>query len=70
MSPSDTLAATQAKMDEYLANGARLGWLLDRKNKRIYVYRPSRPVEELTDPATVSGDPELPGFVLHLARIF
>ncbi len=70
MSPSDTLAATQAKMDEYLANGVRLGWLLDRKNKRIYVYRLGQPVEELTNPATVSGDPELPGFVLNLARIF
>ena len=70
MSPSDTLAATQAKMDEYLANGVRLGWLIDRKNKRIYVYRPGQHVDELTDPASVSGDPELPGFVLHLARIF
>jgi Uma2 family endonuclease len=70
MSPSDTLAETQAKMDEYLANSARLGWLINRKNRRLYVYRPGRPVEELTDPATVSGDPELPGFVLHLARIF
>lgn len=70
MSPSDILAATQAKMDEYLENGVRLGWLLDRKNKRIYVYRPGRSVEELTNPATISGDPELPGFVLNLARIF
>jgi Uma2 family endonuclease len=70
MSPSDRLAETQAKMDEYVANGARLGWLIDRKNRTIHVYRPGRPVEILPDPASVSGDPELPGFVLDLRRIF
>jgi Uma2 family endonuclease len=70
MSPSDRLAETQAKMDEYLANGARLGWLIDRKNHTVHVYRPGRPVEILPDPASVSGDPELPGFVLDLRRIF
>lgn len=70
MSPSDRLAETQAKMDEYVANGARLGWLLDRKNRRVHVYRPGRPVEHFDDPASVSGDPELPGFVLELRRIF
>jgi len=70
MSSSDRLVETQAKMDEYLTNGIRLGWLIDGDKRTVYVYRPGRPVEELTDAATISGDPELPGFVLHLARIF
>lgn len=70
MSPSDRLGAAQDKMNEYLANGARLGWLLDRKNRQVYVYRPGQPVEAQDNPADVSGDPELPGFVLDLRPIF
>ncbi len=69
-SPSDRLADTQAKMEEYLANGARLGWLIDPTNRQVHVYRPNTPVEQLDDPATVSGDPVLPGFMLDVPAIF
>lgn len=69
-SPSDSLKTVQDKMREYVENGARLGWLVDSPNRRIYVYRPGAAVECLDNPATVSGDPELPGFVLDLARIW
>jgi Uma2 family endonuclease len=69
-SPSDGLAATQAKLDEYLANGARLGWLLDIPNRHAYVYRPGVPVERLDAPETLSADPELPGFTLTLGLIW
>jgi len=48
MSPSDPLEKVQAKMQEYLANGARLGWLLNRKVKQVEVYRPNQPVDLLT----------------------
>ena len=57
-------------MQEYLDNGAQLGWLLDIPNRRVYVSRPGQAVECLENPATVSGDPELPGFVLDLANIW
>jgi Uma2 family endonuclease len=63
-SPSDALGTLQAKMQEYLDNGARLGWLIDADHRRVYVYRPGRSVEELEDPETISAEPELPGFVL------
>ncbi|MBA2449184.1 MAG: Uma2 family endonuclease, partial [Chloroflexi bacterium] len=69
-SPSDTLRDQQAKMEEYLANGARLGWLLDPKPRRLYVYRAEVPVERLENPATISADPVLPGFVLDLSEIW
>jgi Uma2 family endonuclease len=71
MSPSDRLNTAQEKMQEYRENGARLGWLIDRKNRSVYVYRPdtSEP-ETLLHPATVSGDPELPGFIADLTRVF
>jgi Uma2 family endonuclease len=69
-SPSDSLVATQAKLEEYLANGARLGWLLDVPNRHVYIYRPGKSPDRLDAPATLSADPELPGFVLDLALIW
>ncbi len=69
-SPSDRLRAAQAKMREYIANGALLGWLIDDANRRVYVYRPGAEVERLDDPATLSGEPELPGFVLDLQLVW
>lgn len=68
-SPSDSLKATQEKMREYIDNGARLGWLIDRQNKRVEIYRPNRDVEILVNPATLSGEDVLPGFVLSLTEI-
>src|SRR5262245_10029053 len=63
-SPSDRLRDVQAKMQEYLDDGARLGWLLDPAPRHVYVYRPDAPVERLENPATVAADPVLPGFVM------
>ncbi len=70
LSPTDSLTETQTKMEEYKANGVRLGWLIAPKTRTVYIYRPGRDVETLDDPATVSGDPELPGFVLDMNRVF
>jgi Uma2 family endonuclease len=69
-SPSDRLSTVQAKMQEYLDNGARLGWLIDPASRTLYVYRPNQPVECLEHPTTISGEPVLPGFVLDLQRIW
>jgi len=69
-SRTDLLADLQAKMQEYIDNGACLGWLIDPIDKRVYVYRPSQPVEVLDDPALVSGDPILPGFALHVRELW
>ncbi|MDX6380810.1 MAG: hypothetical protein QOI57_1834 [Rubrobacteraceae bacterium] len=67
---SDRLSIVQDKMKEYMDNGARLGWLIDPEQKRVYVYRPQRPVREQDAPETVSGDPVLPGFVLNLREVW
>ncbi|NEQ81121.1 MAG: Uma2 family endonuclease [Moorea sp. SIO2I5] len=69
-SPSDKLQTLQNKMTEYIDNGAKLGWLIDRKHRRVYVYRPGVETEQLDNPATVSGEPVLPGFVLKLSKIW
>ena len=69
-SQSDRLSMAQEKMQEYLDNGARLAWLIDPHSRVVYVYRPEQPVERLENPATISGDPVLPGFVLDLQKIW
>ncbi|MFQ5855084.1 MAG: Uma2 family endonuclease [Anaerolineae bacterium] len=69
-SPSDSLSTVQDKMEEYLANGAKLGWLIDPAGRRVYVYRPGADVERLDNPTELAGDPVLTGFVLDLTPIW
>ena len=69
-SKTDRLARLQAKMAEYVENGARLGWLLDPAARRVYIYRPDREAETLENPEIVEGDPALPGFRLQLHEIW
>lgn len=69
-SPSDNLKILQDKLQEYLNNGVSLGWLIDRKERKVYIYRPDRAVECLDNPPTVSTEDILPGFVLDLSTIW
>lgn len=69
-SRTDALAELREKMEEYVANGARLGWLIDPLERRVYVYRPGAEAEVLDAPEQVAGDPVLPGFTLRLAEIW
>ncbi|MEG4321843.1 MULTISPECIES: Uma2 family endonuclease [unclassified Microcoleus] len=69
-SGSDSLPALQAKMREYLENGARLGWLINPQNRRVEIYRPGTEVEVLENPAALSGEDVLPGFVLNLQKLW
>jgi Uma2 family endonuclease len=69
-SATDDMDDLRAKMQEYLENGCRLGWLIDRQTQQVEIYRPDQPVEILQAPATLSGEDVLPGFVLNLHSIF
>ena len=69
-SSSDTLKSVQEKMREYIDNGAKLGWLIDPQHRRVEIYRPSKDMEVLENPATLSGETVLPGFVLNLRRVW
>lgn len=60
----------QAKMREYINNGARLGWLINPQDRQVEIYRQRQQVEVLQSPLTLSGEDVLPGFVLSLKRIF
>jgi Uma2 family endonuclease len=69
-SSSDQLPILQAKMREYLSCGSRLGGLIDPLTRRVWVYQPGKNVERLEEPALISGEPLLQGFVVDLARIW
>lgn len=69
-SPTDSLPILQAKMQEYVENGARLGWLLDPEERKVHVYQPDETVQVLEDSSKISGDPILPGFTLDLRRVW
>lgn len=68
-SASDSLKELQDKMVEYLENGVRLGWLIDRQNLRVEIYRPGQDLEIIESPQSLSGEDVLPGFVLDLGPI-
>lgn len=69
-SDTDRLSVLQAKMEEYIANGTRLGWLIDPQDRRVYIYRPDSEVNTLENPETISADPILPNFTLDLTEIW
>ncbi|MGK7943578.1 MAG: Uma2 family endonuclease [Microcystaceae cyanobacterium] len=69
-SKNDTLKDLRAKMEEYIENGAKLGWLIDPKNKRVEIYRLGQAVEVLENPSRLSGETVLPGFSLNLKRVW
>lgn len=70
-SPSDNLQPLKEKMIEYMEEpGIQLGLLIDRKHRRVYIYRPGQTEECLENPETVNCDPILPGFVLNMAKIW
>lgn len=69
-SRTDRIKTIQKKMEEYLENGAQLGWLIDPIERKVHIYKPHQPAVILEDPQTVSGEPVLPGFVLQMSAIW
>jgi Uma2 family endonuclease len=70
LSPSDRLATVQAKMQEYMASGVRLGWLIDPGSQQVEVYRQGQASELLVRPASLSGETVLSGFVLNMGLVW
>ena len=69
-SRSDRLPPFLAKMAEWMAAGAKLGWGIDPRQRRAYIYRAGQDEPEiLDDPAILSGEDVLPGFVFAVGRL-
>ncbi|HEY9875668.1 MAG TPA: Uma2 family endonuclease [Candidatus Obscuribacterales bacterium] len=70
VSETDDLKDVREKMQEYLDNGLRLGWLINPKTRQVEIYRPNRELEVLQSPTSLSGEDLLPGFVLDLQAVW
>jgi Uma2 family endonuclease len=68
-SDSDTLEGLKDKMNDWVANGAQLGWLIDPDEHQVLVYRPDRSTEVVTG-NQIAGDGPVEGFILDLARVW
>ena len=69
MSRTDRPSAARRKMEEYIANGGRLGWLIDPFRRQAHIYRPGAEPVTLDDPEQLTGAPELPGFVFNVRAL-
>jgi Uma2 family endonuclease len=69
-SASDSLPMLQQKMSEYVENGTRLGWLINRHQRQVEIYRANQPKQVLDSPQTLSGEDVLSNFTLNLDLIW
>ena len=66
-SESDALEPLQQKMQEYINNGLRLGWLINPQDRQVEIYKANQPKQVLQNPNQVDGDDVLPGFVVDFS---
>ncbi|MEO0869115.1 MAG: Uma2 family endonuclease [Cyanobacteria bacterium J06642_11] len=69
-SPTDSLKTLQNKMQEYMDNGTKLGWLINPQGKQVEIYRIGQGKEIMDNPKTLSGETVLMGFALDLGRVW
>lgn len=69
-SPSDSLKTLQEKMQEYINNGASLGWLIDPEVRHVYIFRPDQAISDLDNPELLSANDVLKGFWLDMKKVW
>lgn len=68
-SATNTMAYLQRKMEQYIAAGVRLGWLIDPRHRRVTVYRPGQEPERLDNPSVLNGEDVMPGFEFRVGEL-
>ena len=69
-SESDDAEILRQKMQEYVENGSRLGWLILPTEQSVEVFQPSMGVRRQRFDQILIGGDVLPGFSLNLDSIF
>jgi Uma2 family endonuclease len=69
-SQSDSLPELEEKMEQWIANGAKLAWLIDPERQVVAVYRPGDQPEVHHHPTSVQGSGPVAGFELVMDRIW
>jgi Uma2 family endonuclease len=70
LSPNDVEEDVNEKVDEYLAVGVPLIWVVDPHFRTVRVHRPGAEPELVNVQQDLSGDPHLPGFRVPVAQLF
>ncbi len=70
MCPSDRLKPAKAKMEQWIANGVQLAWLIDGDHETVYVYRKGRNAETRRGIQEITGEGPVKGFTLKLQEIW
>ena len=70
LSPEDKASEIQKKVEEYLAAGVPLVWVVDPANQKVTVYRSLQEVKILSVEQELEGGDVLPGFRINIAPIF
>jgi Uma2 family endonuclease len=70
LSPNDTMEDINEKIDDYLAAGVPLVWVIDPHHRTVEIYRPGAEPEMVNVRQELSGEPHLPGFRVPVAQLF
>ena len=70
VSPSDSAAAVQSKVEDWLGAGTRLVWVVYPDTRSVTVYRSLNEAEVLSEPDALDGAPVLPDFALPVSDLF
>ncbi len=70
LSPGQTVAKLSARLQRLIRKGVRMGWLIQPRRDRVFVFLPDQPVRELGRGDVLSGEEVLPGFDLPVEELF
>jgi Uma2 family endonuclease len=69
-SPGQTPKAMATKARQWLANGARLVWIVYPEAQQVEIWRPSHAIQTLSATDTLDGADVLPGFTFQIGEFF
>jgi Uma2 family endonuclease len=69
LSSSDRLKAAERKMENWIANGAELAWLIDPYQRQVHIYEPGQETR-IEAGSGVTGSGPVEGFILDAAEVW
>lgn len=70
ISPGNSVEEIQDKVEQYLAAGTTLVWIIYPKRKMIHIHRQSNVIKVLRETDELDGEDVLPNFKVKLSEIF
>jgi Uma2 family endonuclease len=70
LSPDDRIAAVRKKLAAYFANGTRLAWIINPRQRKALVHRSPEHSEQVSAGGCLDGGDLVPGFSFPVAKLF